>query len=234
MNSTLKTMPSSGLRRLRGRLRRLWRSDRGSVAIEFVVIVPLMLLVLLGFTELYMYMRAVSIVEHTAFTLADSVGQMQSAINDTSTSNSNNLGSLWNAATVLAAPNVLNAKGGVIVTSICEKTTTCSASTATPKVSPLPNPLPAMTNGTAQIFWQKSAPWTPSGMASRVTAGNVVPQTWPFRNWDSAVVIEVFLIYTPFAMTAPFWTNAPGTQTIYERVYVRPRSGAPLYLDPAS
>jgi hypothetical protein len=35
-------------------------------------------------------------------------------------------------------------------------------------------------------------------------------------------------------MTAPFWTNAPGTQTIYERVYVRPRSGAPLYLDPAS
>ena len=63
----------------------LLRSDRGSVAIEFVIIVPLMLLVLLGFTEMYMYMRAVSIVEHTAFTLADSIGQMQSVIDDTST-----------------------------------------------------------------------------------------------------------------------------------------------------
>jgi Flp pilus assembly protein TadG len=225
MNSTLETMPSSGLRRLRGRLRRLWRSDRGSVAIEFVVIVPLMLLVLLGFTELYMYMRAVSIVEHTAFTLADSVGQMQSVINDNSTSNSTNLGSLWNAAAVLAAPNNLQAKGGVIITSICETTTSCKSATTG---SPIPNPLPSMAAGTAQIYWQKSAPWTQSSMASRVTAGNVVPQTWPFRNFDSAVVVEVFLLYTPFSMTAPFWTSAPGTQLIYERVYVRPRSGAPL------
>jgi hypothetical protein len=35
-------------------------------------------------------------------------------------------------------------------------------------------------------------------------------------------------------MTAPFWTNAPGKQTIYQRVYVRQRDGQPLLLKAAS
>jgi Flp pilus assembly protein TadG len=209
-----------------GALERLWRSERGSVTIEFVVIVPLMLLVLLGFTELYLYMRTVSIVEHTAFTLADSIGQMQQVIDDNTTSNSNNLGSIWNAAAVLAMPNALQAKGGVIVTSVCDQSTACT--------TPILPPSQTWGAGTAQIAWQRKAPWTASGMTSFVTKTSVLPKTWPFRSGDSAVVVEVFYSYTPFAMTAPFWTNAPGTQTIYERVYVRPRSGAPLYLDPAS
>ena len=68
------------------------------MTIEFVVIVPLMLLTMLGFSEVYMYMRAVSLVEHTAFTLADSLGQMSAVINDPTTSSSNSLGSIWNAA----------------------------------------------------------------------------------------------------------------------------------------
>jgi hypothetical protein len=35
-------------------------------------------------------------------------------------------------------------------------------------------------------------------------------------------------------MTTPFWTSAPGTQTIYKVVYVRQRSGQPLTLAAAS
>jgi hypothetical protein len=35
-------------------------------------------------------------------------------------------------------------------------------------------------------------------------------------------------------MTAPFWASAPGTQTIYQRVYVRPRYTPTLELDSAS
>ncbi len=31
-------------------------------------------------------------------------------------------------------------------------------------------------------------------------------------------------------MTLPFWKNAPGSQLIYERVYVRQRDGLPLPL----
>lgn len=209
--------------RLRVGLRMLLRSDRGVVAFEFVVIVPLMLLVMLGFSEIYLYMRTVSLVEHTAFTLADSLGQMQQVINDPSTSASNNLGSIWNAATLIASPAALKANGGVIVTSICDSASGCAAVTN-----------PTMASGTPMQLWQQSAPWTLSGMKSRETTGNLLPATWPFRNGDSAIVVEVFYNYTPFSMTLPFWTKAPGMQTIYERVYVRPRVAAPFKLAAAS
>ncbi|HEY2022322.1 TadE/TadG family type IV pilus assembly protein [Paraburkholderia sp.] len=210
----------------------LLRSDRGSVSIEFVVIVPLMLLTMLGFSEVYLYMRAVSLVEHTAFTLADSLGQMTSVVNDSGTSSSNTLGSIWNAAAMIAAPNSLSANGGVYVSSICDKNiTNCSASDPS---QPVYAASPTMAAGTPLLYWQRSAPWTASGMASKEATGNLLPTTWPFRNGDSALVIEVFYTYTPFSMTMPFWTNAPGKQTIYERVYVRPRSGSALRLVAAS
>ncbi|MFL9963027.1 TadE/TadG family type IV pilus assembly protein [Paraburkholderia sediminicola] len=222
MTRLLHSMPPVMRRRPRARWRALLRSDRGSVTVEFVIIVPLMLLIMLGFSEIYMYMRAVSLVEHTAFTLADSLGQMSSVVNDPTTSSSNSLGSIWSAANLIAAPNSLQTKGGVYITSICDQQIGCDP--ANP-----PNP-PSMAAGTPQQYWQQSAPWTLSGMKSRETAGNLLPATWPFRNGDSAIVVEVFYSYTPFSMTMPFWTNAPGTQLIYERVYVRPRMGKPLPL----
>jgi Flp pilus assembly protein TadG len=201
------------------------RSERGSVTVEFIIIVPLMLFVLSGFVEIYAYVRAVSVLEHTAFALADSIGQMQQVVNDNTTSSSNNLGSIWNAATLLAAPNTLSSRGGVIITSVCDsKTSPCGTPPSTA----------SMTAGTPSILWQKSAPWTLSNFASQVTKTSVLPSTWPFRVGDSAIVVEVFYQYTPFSMTAAFWRNAPGTQTLYQRVYVRSRSGQTLQLVAAS
>jgi Flp pilus assembly protein TadG len=196
----------------RAGLRRLLLSNRGSVSIEVAIIVPLMVLLMVGFSEIYLYMRAVSIMEHTAFTLADSIGQMPQVIDDNSTSSANTLGSIWKAATLLAAPNALQSGGGVILTTICDGPPICITASA-----------PSMAPGTAGILWQKQAPWTASGMMTRVTASNILPATWPFRIGDSAVVVELFLSFNPFAMTSGLWPDAPGTQTIYERVYVRPR-----------
>jgi len=219
-NSPGSLLPSR-LRKFDG----LLRSDRGAVAMEFVIVVPMMLLLLLGFTEMYLYMRAVSLVEHTAFTLADSIGQMPQVINDSSTTNSNNLGSIWSAATLLAAPNTLQGQGGVILTSICDSTTKPCGTSA-----PLTQ---SMASGTPSIYWQAKAPWTQSGMTSKITSTNILPPTWPFRNGDSAIVVEIFYSYNPFSMTSTFWANAPGTQTIYERVYVRQRYGQALSLSAA-
>jgi Flp pilus assembly protein TadG len=223
----MKARHSTGIKaRVRTAMRRCCRSDRGAVSIEFVIVTPLFLLILLGFTEMYMYMRAVSLVEHAAFTLADSLGQMTSVINDQSTSSSNNLGSIWKAANTLASPNTLSASGAVYVTSICEKTTSCTNTT--------PSGTVPTNTGVAQILWQSGASWNASGLASKETTSAILPSTWPFRSYDTAIVVEVMYQYTPFSMTAPFWTNAPGQQTIYERVYVRPRSGQALKLLAAS
>lgn len=205
---------------LRSALRRLLRSDRGSVAVELVIVIPLMVLLMVGFSEIYLYMRTVSALEHTAFMLADSLGQTSQLINTTSTSDSNDLGSIWNAAALLSAPNTLKSGGGVIITSVCELTTSCVT----------PNHSNTMAAGVPQIWWQASAPWNGSGMTTRVTAGNILPTTWPFRNGDSAIVVELFYTFNPFAMTARMWPGAPGTQTLYQRIYVRPRSNQPLAL----
>jgi Flp pilus assembly protein TadG len=222
---TVRSRRKAGLRgALRNLLHSLLRSDRGSVAVELVIIVPLMMLLMLGFSEIYIYMRTVSALEHTAFMLADSLGQTPQLINTTATTDSNDLGSVWNAATLLSAPNSLNQGGGVIITSVCELISlTCT-------VPPPVNHTNSMAAGVPQILWQASAPWNGSGMTTRVTSSNILPSTWPFRNGDSAIVVEVFYTFNPFALTAGLWPDAPGTQTLYERIYVRPRSGQPLQL----
>lgn len=205
------------------KLSRLLRSQRGSVSIEFVIIVPVMLLVMLGFTEVYMYMRAVSSVERTAFTLANSIGQMNSMIQDeTDTTDANSYGSVWQDAILLAAPYSLKANGMVYVTSVCDlgSGTTCATMNT------------AMTAVTPKIHWSASpSTWTnskSSAMTSQVSATSPLPSSWPFRSGDSAIVVEVFLSYNPFTLTSKLMSGLPGTQTVYRRVYVRPRSGIAL------
>lgn len=206
-------------------IRDLIRSDRGSVAIETVILTPLMVFLLVGFSALYFYMRVVSSVEHTAFTLADSIGQMSEVINDSSTSNADNLGSIWAAAVSLSAPNTLSTNGAVIVTSVCDGLTNPCGSTARDTTS--------MAAGSPMVYWTASAPWNAKGMTTQVATKAPLPSAWPFRDGDSALIVEVFYSYNPFAALKSFWPGAPGTQTIYKRVYVRPRgtsNGLPLQL----
>ncbi|PXW23170.1 TadE/TadG family type IV pilus assembly protein [Paraburkholderia caballeronis] len=193
---------------------------RGSVAIEVLLIVPLILLMLLGFSELYLYMRATSMVEHAAFTLANSLGQMPYVVDDSSVSNANNLGTLWSDAALLADPDDLKNHGGVIITSVCDGTsgsTNCGWNQFGTQ---------SLANGVPKICWQASTPWTGVAMQSQVTSGSVLPpqSTWPFYRGDAALVIEVFYRYNPFPMTSTFWHDAPGATTIYRRVYARQRA----------
>jgi Flp pilus assembly protein TadG len=202
-------------------LARLWRSKRGSVTIEFVILFPLMALILVGFSEAYMYLRAVSVLEHAAFTLADSIGQMPNVVNDNSTANANNLGSLWAAASLLAAPNTINGQGAVIITSVCDTNTSNCIK---------PPGQPSMTAGKAVVHWSAQAPWNLSGLTTKVSSTSPLPSGWPFRVGDSAIIVEIYYQFSPFAMTSVFTKTTFGTQTLYQRIYVRSRSGQPLDL----
>ena len=215
---------SETARSIRTKLGRMLGSERGSASVEFVIIVPLMLLVMLGFTEVYMYMRAVSAVDRTAFTLANSIGQMSSVIADASdTTDANSYGSIWQDAALLAAPYQLKANGMVYVTSVCDTPSSgCITQMPANKMAP----------GTAGILWNAStSSWannTNSLMATKVSSASPLPASWPFRATDSAVIVEVFLAYNPFTMTSHLISGLPGEQVVYRRVYVRLRSGQPL------
>jgi Flp pilus assembly protein TadG len=195
------------------------RSERGSVAVEIVIIVPLMIFLLLGFSAIYFYIRTQSAIEHTAFTLASSLGQMTQISSSNAATTPNSLGSLWYAATVLAAPYPIADNGGVFITSICDMSGgNCVSKTP-----------PTMTAGTPRIVWQAKAPWTKSTMVSQVSSNAPLPANWPFRNSDTALIVEIFYTYDPFSFVRAIWAGAPGVQTTYRRVYVRPRSGQPVY-----
>ncbi|SAL65544.1 hypothetical protein AWB71_03856 [Caballeronia peredens] len=213
------TTLSQTARSIAATVRRLLRSERGSVSIEFVIIVPMMLLVMLGFTEVYMYMRAVSAVDRTAFTLANTIGQMTSVIPDnTDTTDANSYGSIWQDAVLLAAPYQLKANGMVYVSFVCDPDSKSKCKDMDT----------SMTAVTPKIQWTASPPsWTNSksaSMASRVSSTSPLPGSWPFRTGDSAIIVEVFLSYNPFVMTSNFKSGLPGQQTLYRRVYVRPRA----------
>ncbi len=128
-------------------------------------------------------------MEHTAFTLADSIGQMPQVIEDNSTSSANSLGSIWKAA-----------RRCLLNQTPCRRAAASSSHRFAMRRLPVSMRFhrpPAMSKGNPQILWQRSAPWNGGGMNTRVTLSNIVPPTWPFRSGDSAIVVRVFLSFKP-------------------------------------
>jgi Flp pilus assembly protein TadG len=208
------------------RARRVQRCERGAAALELTIILPLVLMVMLGFIDMYNYMRTQSTVEHTAFMLADSLSEMSGVFNDTATTNASSLGSVWYAATLIAQPLALSKNGGVIITSICDALVKPCGSSASNTTS--------LAAGTPKIYWQASAPWNTTTAVTKETSASILPSYWPFHTSDSAVVVEVFYVFDPFPLVRGFWPTAPGKTTLYKRVYVRPRNNAPLALNDKS
>lgn len=187
---------------------RLLPDTRGVAAIEIAVLMPLILLMLVGFVELYGYFRASALVTRTAFTLADSLGQQTKVIDNNDASNAASLAAYWNGAVTMATPLELSGSGAVIVTVIDD---------------------PAGT-GKPHLAWQRKSPWSP-GAVSQLGAA-LVPAGYPFKPQDCVVAVEVFYTYRPFASTSAFWRAAPGNLTLYERAYYRLRFGNELVLSP--
>ena len=53
--------------------KQLWRSDRGVAAIETALVLPLMIFIIIGTIEVYQYFRAATILDRSAFTLANGI-----------------------------------------------------------------------------------------------------------------------------------------------------------------
>jgi hypothetical protein len=205
----------ASLRRLS--LRRVWRSDHGVAGIEAAVLLPLALLIMLGFTELYLYLRTVSAAERVAFTLADTIGQKASIADVNTTASANNIGTYWYAADVVARPLDFANRGEVIISSVCDTVSdNCHTPDAIGKVG---------ATGTPALLWQRRSPNAGANSPnqdSRLTT-SIAPAKWPFFSGDSMIAVEVFYRFNPFLMTSAFWSGAPGTVVVYQVVYARPR-----------
>lgn len=186
-------------------LSRFWCDRRGVVALEMAVILPLLCLMILGFFEAYMYMRTVAQIERTSSTLASIMARQQQPLVDcAATDNSLNLGVYVDAAQKMMRPASLSTQGEVFLSAVN---------------------IPAQT---PVVAWQRRSTFTVAGASSvlgRQGSNANLPQGLaPAGSGAIVLVAEVVYRFRPFAMTASFWPDAPGTVTIHRTAYFRART----------
>lgn len=181
---------------------------RGSVSLEVALLFPLAVLVLVGFSEMYFYVRAAAIIERVAFSVADSVAKRVVLSNCSQQTDSSFLGTHMLMAEITAQPLELARSGQVIVSAVVD------------------------VGGVPQVAWQRRSTYTldqdsilgrvgqpatlPQGMTVAAVAG-----TQP----DTLVVVEVFHTFQPFAGVRNLLPDLPLDVTLIRRAYARARVG---------
>lgn len=192
-------------------LRRLYdliADTRATVALETAVLLPFILLLMLGSWETYAYLRAASIVDRTAFTVADTLARKSLLYDRSSADDGDFLGAYYEAALEIARPLDL-ADGGSLI------------------VSAVHNDGDATT-----ITWQRRAPYSSGGASSAIGGEGDSPTLLTgegapvaLRTGETVVVAEVFLPFRPFLWSRAVWSDAPLTVTLYHRAVFMARYG---------
>lgn len=195
----------------------LARDRRGSVALELALVMPLMLLMLLGFYEAYMYIRSVAMVERATATVANIMGRQFSQLRDCNDStNSLNLGAYVDAVVRMASPMPLSTQGEIILSAV--------ANVSNGPTVRWQRRSQFKVNGTVSVLGvQNAQAKLPAALNALLIADNTI----------TVMVVEVTYRFTPFAMTANFWSGNPGAVTISRVAYFRPRTIDLINLVPA-
>lgn len=185
---------------------------RGSVSLEVALLFPLAVMVLVGFSEMYFYVRAAAIIERAAFSVADSVAKRVVLTDCAWETNSTYLGTHMLMAKVTSQPLDLTKSGQVTVSAVVDNPG---------------NP------GKPNVIWQRRSTYTlnqastlgkqgqqailPTGVVVAAVAG-----TQP----DTLVVAEVFYQFQPFAGIRTLLPTLPLDVTLTRRAYARARVGS--------
>jgi len=192
-------------------------AQRGVAALEAVIVLPLMVFIIIGGVEMYLYTRVAAIMDRVAFTLANSISiQQNGLVNDTGacTSATNHLCVYETLIPLLMTPLDYADHGAVIVSVYATNAPSNGNPPTTWKTISAPN------NGWTKTFKGSGAP-TPT---SRITNASL-PTTLISRNIqtaDTIIVVEVFYEYTPFAMSGRFFGLLFNTHQ-YSHAIIRPR-----------
>lgn len=154
----------------RGLLARLRRACRGSVAAEFAMAMPVMILIALGGTEIARYVLLSQKLARTAVTMADLVSQAE-------TLTESDVTQLFAAVTPVMEPFTVGSNEVVIVSSIA-----------------------ATGGNPPTVAWQRTGGGTLSGEASKFGsegAAATLPSGFVVRDGESVIVAEVYYDYAP-------------------------------------
>lgn len=175
------------------------------------MIFPLILLISLGFFELYNYIRTVARIERTSSSLANMMARQLNPLVDCADSTAAlNLGSYTSAAEVMLDPLPLAKKGEIILSAV---------------------DWPAGQTAVPRVAWQRSSTFTlsspgvGSALGTQGTAATLPAGLLPTQgNGDTILTAEVFYRFTPFVLSAPFWSGSSFGQVTIRRIsYFRAR-----------
>ena len=159
---------SGAVKTLLAKLRRLGTS--GNVAVEFALVAPVLLLLMLGSAEMARFVLLYQKMERVATTISDLVARAE-------TITESQLDDIFTAANQVAAPFDLSNLGIVIVSSVT-------------------NP---DGNG-ATIAWQRSGAGSANHTSQIGSEGDSanLPAGFDVRQGETAIISEVFYDFTPF------------------------------------
>lgn len=151
-----------------GLLRRVGRDRRGTLAVEFAIALPILMMLVLTGIEVTRYVLLNQKIERTAVTMSDLVSQSE-ALTEAGLDN------LFLATEFVMEPFDITSNGLIVVSAISKS----GSSTAT-------------------IKWQRSFGGAASGSAFGIEGGSAsLPTGFVVRDGESIVVTEAFFDYQP-------------------------------------
>lgn len=183
------------------RLRKLRRNNRGVAAIEFALMLPLLITLMIGCLEVTFKIWATQKAEKLSVTLADVIAQSQEVTTA-------DLNSLVSAVDKIMEPFPFGADGAVIISSVY-----------------LPSPPDDEPLGDPIVNWQRKFPAS-GGLNVESKIGNqgddaALPGDFTMYEKENCIVAEVFYKYTPI-MPGLLFDEA----VTYRRSFFKPRLGA--------
>ncbi|TAN27926.1 MAG: hypothetical protein EPN31_09630 [Castellaniella sp.] len=190
------------------------RARRGVAALEAVIVLPLMVFIIIGGVEMYLYTRVMAVMDRVAFTLANSISIQTSLTDDSNCTSPDHICTYGVLVPTLLMP--LAPKNAAVIISVYATNTPFNG-----------GPPSAWTNisspnhGWTKIVYQGASAATPTSQISAAT----LPTSIISRNLqtaDTVIVVEVFYKYQPFAFSGAFFKLFFNPQQ-YSRALIRPR-----------
>ncbi|HKP23226.1 MAG TPA: TadE/TadG family type IV pilus assembly protein [Dongiaceae bacterium] len=183
------------------RIRKLRRNDRGVAAIEFALLLPLLITLMIGSLEVTFKIWATQKAEKLSVTLADVIAQSQEVT-------TSDLNSLVSAVNRIMEPFPFGSDGAVIISSVYQ-----------------PVPEEGDELGEPIVNWQRKFPQS-GGLEVESKIGDqgedaALPNGFDMYEKENCIVAEVYYKYTPIMPGMLF-----DESVVYRRSFFKPRLGA--------
>jgi|GEM_PF-2774958 len=191
--------------------------QRGAVAIEAAIVIPLLFFLMLGMVEIYQYFRVIAVVDRAAFTVGNSLAvqpELKALECDLGTYDPAELCSYARMMPQLMQPLDYD-QGGLQLQLQYYRS---DGDPAQPAWQP-------------EWVYQCSAGAQPCQTVATIAAPAQAPAPL-LDQADDLLVITTQAEYTPFSISSGVWSQLKGDPVLLSsRVYFRPRHGGPITLD---